>query len=199
MTAYYTAVESVKLKVLVTQSCLTLCDPIDCCPPVYSVHGILQARIPEWVAIPFSSRSSQPRDRTQVSCVVCQVLYIWAYITIGCYQNQEIVIGAILLARLQTFLHISFEFSVINRYWIFAKCCFCVPIEMIIWFSSPSLLIWWITLIDFQMWNHDFTSLWCIIILYITGFYLFKCKDLAYMLWRLLVMLIFPYNVFVWY
>ena len=50
----------------VTQSCLTLCDPMDCSPPG-SVHGILQARILEWVAISFSRGSSQPRDRTQVS------------------------------------------------------------------------------------------------------------------------------------
>jgi len=45
-----------------TQSCLTLCNPMD-----YIVHGILQARILEWVAFPFSRGSSQPRDRTQVS------------------------------------------------------------------------------------------------------------------------------------
>ena len=48
----------VKVKVLVTQSCLTLCDPVDCSPPGSSVHGILQARILEWVAIPFSRGSS---------------------------------------------------------------------------------------------------------------------------------------------
>ena len=52
------------LKVKVTQSCLTLFDPMD-----YSVHGILQARIVEWVAFPFSKGSSQPRDQTQVSCI----------------------------------------------------------------------------------------------------------------------------------
>ena len=50
------------LKVKVAQSCPTLCDPMD-----YTVHGILQARIPEWVDFPFSRGSSQPRDRTQVS------------------------------------------------------------------------------------------------------------------------------------
>ena len=44
-----------------------LCDPVDCSPPDSSVHGILQARILEWVAISFSRGSSQPRDRTQVS------------------------------------------------------------------------------------------------------------------------------------
>ena len=46
----------------VTQSCLTLCDPMD-----YTVHGFLQARILEWVTFPFSRGSSQPGDRTQVS------------------------------------------------------------------------------------------------------------------------------------
>ena len=43
-----------RLKVLVTQSCLTLCDPMDCSPPGSSVHGISQAKILEWVAILFS-------------------------------------------------------------------------------------------------------------------------------------------------
>ena len=49
-------------EVQVAQSCPTLCKPLD-----YTVHGILQARILEWVAFPFSRGSSQPRDRTQVS------------------------------------------------------------------------------------------------------------------------------------
>ena len=60
--------KEVKVKVLVTQSWPTLCDPVDCSPPSSSVHGILQAGILEWVAIPFSRESSQPRDRIQVSC-----------------------------------------------------------------------------------------------------------------------------------
>ena len=50
------------MKVKVPQSCPTLCDPVD-----YTVHGILQARILEWIAVPFSRGSSQPRDSTQVS------------------------------------------------------------------------------------------------------------------------------------
>ena len=58
-----------KVKVLVAQLYLTLCDPMDCRPPSSSVHGILQARILEWVAIPFSRVSFQPRDRTQLSCI----------------------------------------------------------------------------------------------------------------------------------
>ena len=52
---------------LVTQSCPTLCNPMDSSPPGSSVHGILQAKILEWVAFLFSRGSSQPRDRTQVS------------------------------------------------------------------------------------------------------------------------------------
>ena len=51
------------LCVSVAQSCLTLCDPMDCNPPGSSVHGILQARILELVAMPSSKGSSQPRDR----------------------------------------------------------------------------------------------------------------------------------------
>ena len=53
------------------QSCLTLCDPLDCNPPGSSVHRILQARILELVAIPFSRGSSWPRDWTCISCVSC--------------------------------------------------------------------------------------------------------------------------------
>ena len=52
---------------LVSQSCLTLCDLMDCSPPGSSVHGILQASVLEWVAIPFSRGSSQLRDRNWVS------------------------------------------------------------------------------------------------------------------------------------
>ena len=54
---------------MVTQLCPTLCNPMDCRPPGSSVHGILQVRILEWGAIPFSRGSSQPRDRTGVSCI----------------------------------------------------------------------------------------------------------------------------------
>ena len=55
-------------KVLVAQF-VQLCDPMDCSLPGTSVHWILQARILEWVAIPFFKGSSQPRDQTQVSCM----------------------------------------------------------------------------------------------------------------------------------
>ena len=62
----------------VSQSCLTLCGPMDCSPPGSSVHGILQARILEWVAIPFSRASSQPRDPTWVTCIAGRFFTIWA-------------------------------------------------------------------------------------------------------------------------
>ena len=56
-----------EVKLLSAQSCPTLCNPMDCSPPGYSVHLILQARILEWIAISFSRGSSWPRDQTWVS------------------------------------------------------------------------------------------------------------------------------------
>ena len=59
-------------KMKVTQLCPTLCDPMD-----YTVRGILQARILEWVAFPFSRGSSQPRDKTQISHIAGQFFTSW--------------------------------------------------------------------------------------------------------------------------
>ena len=67
-----------KVKVLVTQFCPTLCDPMDCSPPVSSVHGILQTRILEWVAISYCRESSWPRAWTWVSCIAGSFFTIWA-------------------------------------------------------------------------------------------------------------------------
>ena len=61
------------LKVKVAQSCPTLCNPMD-----YTAHGILQARILEWVAVPFFRGSSQPRDWTQVSLIAGRFFTSWA-------------------------------------------------------------------------------------------------------------------------
>ena len=63
---------------LVAQSCPTLCDPMDCSSPGSPVHGISQARILEWVAMPSSRGSSQPRGRTQVSPIAGSFFTIWA-------------------------------------------------------------------------------------------------------------------------
>ena len=59
-----------KVKAKVTQSCLTLCEPMD-----YMIHDILQARILEWVAFPFSRGSSWPRDWSQVFHIAGGILY----------------------------------------------------------------------------------------------------------------------------
>ena len=59
------------------QSCLTLCDPMDHSPPGSSVHGIFQAKILWWVAIPFSRGSSQPGDETWVSCIAGRFFTDW--------------------------------------------------------------------------------------------------------------------------
>ena len=63
---------------IVVHSCLTLCDPVDCNPPGYSVHGILQARILELVAMPSQRGSSLPRDQTQVSHIAVRFFTGWA-------------------------------------------------------------------------------------------------------------------------
>ena len=70
---------------LCAQSCLILCNPMDCSPPGFSVSGIFQAGVLEWVSISFSRGSSRPRNWTCVSCVSCfgrWVLYhcnTWEY------------------------------------------------------------------------------------------------------------------------
>ena len=60
---------------LVNESCLTLCNPMDCSPSGSSVHGIFQARILEWVAIFFYRGSSQSRAQTCISCTGRRILY----------------------------------------------------------------------------------------------------------------------------
>ena len=63
-------------QVLVSQLCLTLRNPRDCSPPDFSVHGILQERILEWVAISYSRRSCPPRDQTRVSHIASKFFTI---------------------------------------------------------------------------------------------------------------------------
>ena len=61
----------------VAQSCPTLCDQVDCSLPGSSVHGILSARILEWVAVSFSRGSSRPRDQTWVSRIAGRRFNLW--------------------------------------------------------------------------------------------------------------------------
>ena len=79
LTVTWTAEKYISMAVyLVTQSCLTLCNPRDCSPPGSSVLGILQARILELVAMPYSRGSFQPRDQTQVSFTAGGFFTMWA-------------------------------------------------------------------------------------------------------------------------
>ena len=79
----------------VAKLCLTLWNCMDCRLSGSSVHGILQARILEWVAIPFSRGSSQPRDRTHISCIGRWIFYlshlvVWMRKTINSMHNKEV-------------------------------------------------------------------------------------------------------------
>ena len=67
--AYVLKEDVVKMSCMHAQSLQTLCDPVDCSPPGSSVHGILQARVLEWITMPSSKGSSQPRDRTLLSYI----------------------------------------------------------------------------------------------------------------------------------
>ena len=89
---------------LVSQLSLTLCDPMDCSPPGFSVHWILQARILEWVVVPFSRESSQPRDQTQVSCFAGRFYTIWV--------TRKV---PNLLLQREVFLHVSHYFHFENN------------------------------------------------------------------------------------
>ena len=66
------------MKSELAQSCLTLCDPMDCCSPGFSINGIFQAIVLEWVAISFSRGSSRPRGWTLVSHIISRCFTIWA-------------------------------------------------------------------------------------------------------------------------
>ena len=85
------------MRVLVTQSCLILCNPMNYYPPGSLVHGNVQARILEWVAIPFFRGSPQPRDQTWISCIAGRFFTIWAtrgaYI---CLTNKNQIIYSII-------------------------------------------------------------------------------------------------------
>ena len=107
---------------LVAQSCPTLCDPMDCSPPGSSGHGILQARVLDWVVIPFSRRSSWPRDQTQVSITgrfftiwvtrkahLCYKQYIYIYIYIYFF---------FFFGRSQAFMTFPVPHLVSGRMWV---------------------------------------------------------------------------------
>ena len=94
--------------VLAIQSCLSLCNPMDYSPPGYSVHGILQARILEWAAIPFFRRSSPPRDQTWASGIAGRFFTTWASVVV------ESLSCVRLFATPKTITHQGFLFFTIS-------------------------------------------------------------------------------------
>ena len=73
----------------VAQLCLTLCNPMDCSLPGFSIQGIFQARVLEWVAISLSRGSSQPRDWTRVSHTVDRYFTIWVTREVSCIYTTK--------------------------------------------------------------------------------------------------------------
>ena len=105
----------------VAQLCPTLWDPMDCSIPGSSVHRIFQARVLEWVAISFSRESSQPRDQTQVSCI----LYIDRQILYHCatwetqLQHFLIEVYSPLIADCSLLVQsVGFSISINTSYWL---------------------------------------------------------------------------------
>jgi len=84
--------------VLVTQSCRTLCNPMNCSPSGSSVHGLSQARILKWFAIPFTRGSSWPKDWTQVICIAGRFFTVWATWEALDFENELFQLCTSLLA-----------------------------------------------------------------------------------------------------
>ena len=112
----------------VTQSFPTLSDPMDCSLPGFSVHGIFQVRVLEWVAISFSRGSSWPRDQTQVCCIAGRcyaisarlpvlVILIFKNLSILCATSYLYAFSLILENLL--FFWFLFPFASIGYGWIF--------------------------------------------------------------------------------
>ena len=99
---------------VVAQSCLTLCDPMECSLSCSSIYGIFQARVLEWIAISFSRGSSWPRNQTRVSLIAGRRFIVWAtreahecsnYCTNALISHASKVLLKILQARLQQYMN----------------------------------------------------------------------------------------------
>ena len=77
------------------------CDPMDGSPPSSSLHGIFQARILEWVAIPYSRGSSRPRAQTQISCISCigRLGLLFIYLAVLAQQAVSFVVFVVARRR----------------------------------------------------------------------------------------------------
>ena len=98
------------MKIEVTQSCLTLCNPMDCSLQGSSVHWIFQARVLEWVSISFSRGSSWPRDQNQVSCIAGRHFTIWA--------TWEDIVGILLLSNYLAFLYLFPHLQIMVQWYL---------------------------------------------------------------------------------
>ena len=151
--------------VLAAQSSLTLWDPMDDSPPG-SAHGILQARILEWVAILFSSGCSWLRNQTQVSCIAGRFFTIWttteALIVDGTVQIQRKKSSFLTWGNLSCFLQSFFDWLDESHPHLWMAICFtqCLLIYMLISFLKitfmeifrislwPNIWVSWPILID---------------------------------------------------
>ena len=117
---------SLKVKVLVAQSGPTFCNPMDCSPPGSSVRGILQARILEWVAMPFSRGSSLPRDWTQGVCIAGRLFItepsgkpLWHKAVLGTHEGVRFHGKKHLKLKMQLRLQIPYQLPLRRGdYWI---------------------------------------------------------------------------------
>ena len=135
---------------LVTRSCLTLCNPMDCSPPGSTVHGILQARILEWVAMPFSRGSSWPRDQTWVSCTGGRFFTIWATREVCGYNTcLNRILKGLTLVCMPTSEHYCHSFL-----------CYCLLWWYFCFVTFPSLqMLGALRSIRHKSWAHTPTSL----------------------------------------
>ena len=108
------------LEVSVAQSCLTLCNPLDYNLQGSSVHGIFQARILEWIAIPFSRGSSRPRDWTSMSCIAGRFFTIWATrkpLCLYCWPTNRFIIPFFLYS-----IYIIITWCLFFSFWLTSLC-----------------------------------------------------------------------------
>jgi len=127
-----------------TQSCLTLCDPMDHSLLGSSVHGILQARILEWVAMPFSRGSSQPKDWTWGSCIAGRFFTVWATQEVS-YSRYIKKRNLSILKSIPSFLRFLEAFSSISEI---------VTSSITLWFSENSISL------DFEVDSITFSKHW---------------------------------------
>ena len=125
----------------VAHSCPTLCDPMDYRLPGFSVHGILRARTLEWVAISFSRGSSQPRDRTQVSCIAGRRFILW--VTREDY-NKYAFTNCVFPPTFSIRLSTVFKGPLVKMYIVVRKlCCFFWSERQCSHMLSKKVSKWW--------------------------------------------------------